>query len=91
MKRKRTVLLALGVAASLFFAPLVVGSCQITSKLAQEDKTMMNGKSEGGFTDEACPCAMAFEKREYKDGDGKGSCGGEGLKDRCVLESLNKN
>lgn len=83
MTMKKTVILALGAAASLFFAPIVVGSLK-GEKLAHKEDTMMMKGGLHGENQEDCPCAKAGKKCECKSGDCKSSCGGEGLNERCV-------
>lgn len=74
MTKQRTVILALGAAASLLFAPFLVGALK---GKAQEDNAMMDGKAQGDNADAACPCASAGKKKECKYGESKGSCGGK--------------
>jgi hypothetical protein len=80
MSKEKTVILALGAAASLLFAPFLVGTLK---GKAQEENTMMNGGSNCEMTGEDCHCAKAGKECTCKSGDCKGSCGGEGSKMRC--------
>ncbi len=88
MTKEKTVIIALGAAASLFFAPLLIGSLK-TGSPAQEDNTMMKGNSQG-VAHESCHCAKVGKKCECESGDCKSSCGGEGLNARCAVGSLDE-
>ncbi len=75
MTLKRTVILALGAAASLFFAPFVIGSLKGDKIVRQEDTMMKDDPHEEHLSD----C------RRNKGGERKSSCGGEGLNERCMI------
>lgn len=89
MTREKTVILALGAAASLLFAPFLVGS--LKAGKAQEENTMMNGQAQGANVAEGCHCAQAGKECGCKSDGCKSSCGGEGLNERCGEDLVDKN
>lgn len=88
MARETTVILALGAAASLLFAPFLVGA--LKAGKAQEEDTMMNGEAPREYVGEACHCAKAGQECACKSGDCKSSCGGGGPTGHCGAKSLDE-
>jgi hypothetical protein len=82
MKRKMTMFIELGAAATMLATLFALSACQTTGSAAREDKTMMMQDGMMGEKDaQTCNCAEGDNVCDCKLGKCGGSCGGEGFEE----------